>query len=755
MLGKMLRAVIVCLIVGAVIVVSPAIVNATVTDLTDTPNIDFTLGPGGSISGVVTDGSGNPIAGASVYASGNSWDYVSTGADGSYTIANLVPGQYEVLAQADGYANDYYNNVYDWSAATLVTVTDLTDTPNIDFTLGPGGSISGVVTDGSGNPIEGASVSASGDSSGSGSTGADGSYTIANLVPGKYTVSAWGSGYVMEYYNNVYDSSSATPVTVTDVTDMPHIDFTLLPGGSISGVVTDGSGNPIVGASVSASGNSSGSAATGEDGSYTIANLAPGQYVVLAQRSAYVIEYYNNVYDWSAATPVTVTDVTDIQSIDFTLGPGGSISGVVTDGSGNPIVGASVSASGNSSDSASTGADGSYTIASLAPGKYEVSAQAGGYANEYYNNVPDSSAATPVTVTDLTDIPHIDFTLGPGFSIFSISGVVKDGSGNPVVGASVSASGSSSGSASTGADGSYTIANLAAGYYVVRAEASGCVAEYYDNVYDQSSATPVALDDTPPTTPVVTDQGATTTTTGLLHASWSSGDPESGIAEYQYAIGTTSGGTDITDWTSVGSDTQETKTGLSLNVGTTYYFGVKAKNDAGLWSAVGVSDGIAVIWTPDTTPPTTPVVTDEGATTTSTSQLYASWSSGDPESGIAEYQYAIGTTSGGTDVVNWTSVGTDTAVTRTELNLTAGTAYCFAVKARNGEGLWSSVGTSDGIIAQKSAVGGNGGMPSWVWIVVGIVGAAVAVIALFAAIGFLASRPKPKKPAATDQTTDA
>ena len=203
----------------------------------------------------------------------------------------------------------------------------------------------------------------------------------------------------------------------------------------------------------------------------------------------------------------------------------------------------------------------------------------------------------------------------------------------------------------------------------------------------------------------------------------------------------------------MGSDTQETKTGLSLNVGTTYYFGVKAQNGAGLWSAVGVSDGIAVLLALDTTPPTTPVVTDEGATTTSTSQLYASWSSGDPESGIAEYQYAIGTTSGGTDVVDWTSAGTDTAVTRTELNLTAGTAYCFAVKARNGEGLWSSVGTSDGIIAQKSAVGGNGGTPSWVWIVVGIVGAAVAVIGLYAAIGFFTSRPKPQKPAATDQTT--
>ena len=147
MLGKMLRAVIVCLIVGAVLGVSPAMVNVMAANLTDAPNIDFTLGPGGSISGVVRDDSGIPIVGASVSASGNSWGSGSTGEDGSYTIANLASGSYDVSAQADGYANEYYNNVYDWSAATPVTVTDLTDTPNIDLTLGPGGSKSGAVKD--------------------------------------------------------------------------------------------------------------------------------------------------------------------------------------------------------------------------------------------------------------------------------------------------------------------------------------------------------------------------------------------------------------------------------------------------------------------------------------------------------------------------------------------------------------------------------------------------------------------------------
>jgi hypothetical protein len=207
-------------------------------------------------------------------------------------------------------------------------------------------------------------------------------------------------------------------------------------------------------------------------------------------------------------------------------------------------------------------------------------------------------------------------------------------------------------------------------------------------------------DTTPPTTPVVTDDGATTTSTSQLHASWSATDAESGIAEYQYAIGTTAGGTDVLAWTTTGTEGEVTRTGLDLSQGVTYYFSVKAKNGAGLWSEVGSSDGIAVaVPEPpsDTTPPTTPTVTDDGATTTSKNRLSASWSSTDPESGIAEYQYAIGTAPFESDVVGWTSVGGDTQVTAKCPKLDLGYTYYFSVKAINGVGLVSGVGSTDGI----------------------------------------------------------
>ncbi len=109
---------------------------------------------------------------------------------------------------------------------------------------------------------------------------------------------------------------------------------------------------------------------------------------------------------------------------------------------------------------------------------------------------------------------------------------------------------------------------------------------------------------------------------------------------------------------------------------------------------------------PDTTPPTTPVVTDDGLCTTSTNQLHASWSSSDATSGVASYQYAIGSTSGGTDVLDWTAL-TTSSVTKADLSLVVGTTYYFSVKAIDGSGNTSAVGVSDGITCVDGTVSGQ------------------------------------------------
>lgn len=208
----------------------------------------------------------------------------------------------------------------------------------------------------------------------------------------------------------------------------------------------------------------------------------------------------------------------------------------------------------------------------------------------------------------------------------------------------------------------------------------------------------VTIDLTPPSQPAVTDDGAFTTVGTQLHATWTSVDAESGIARYEYAVGTTSGGTDALGWTSAGAATDYTISGLTLVSGKTYYISVRAINGAGVASPVGISDGILV----DATPPTTPVVIDDGQFTTNTTTLHATWSSADPETGIVGFEYSIGTTAGGTELVPWIGVGMATSITRSDLTLVSGTTYYINVRATNGVGL-ASIGSSDGLTVDTTA----------------------------------------------------
>lgn len=81
-----------------------------------------------------------------------------------------------------------------------------------------------------------------------------------------------------------------------------------------------------------------------------------------------------------------------------------------------------------------------------------------------------------------------------------------------------------------------------------------------------------------------------------LSANWdASTDAESGLLRYWYAIGSTSGGNDVIDWTSAGLNTQVIRTGLSLTSGATYYFSVRAENGSGLLSTATNSNGIKIV----------------------------------------------------------------------------------------------------------------------------------------------------------------
>jgi len=426
----------------------------------------------GSISGTITDAStSNPIEDAHVVVRGPGfWNihYTHTGADGTYLIDELTSGDYTVKA----YKEDYFPGEY----PDLVTI-DGNDTTGIDIALVPvvPTGIRGTVTDiSTGDPIEGARVHAFNVNHWHHGrvayTDENGDYEI-DAPPGEYEVRACAEGYLPEEY--------PTSVIVPETGYIEDIDFALtgFDFGSISGTVTDTSGNPLNNAKIIAwkYGDFFGrSAWTDEYGDYTIENLIPGEYRVHAHKWGFEPAVYPDT--------VVVPDGGNVPDIDFALVPlhahDGVISGTVTDDStGMPIEGASLIALGHTNGPwhhfvvrrAFTDVDGNYVFDNLPDIPFKILAHAQGYYGEFYDDVHSYWEATPVT----PDADSIDIALAPREDpgIRTISGRIMDPAGQFVDGGIIflMSDGQTVDVVGTDIEGYYGFTNLQPGIYEVAA----------------------------------------------------------------------------------------------------------------------------------------------------------------------------------------------------------------------------------------------------------------------------------------------
>jgi uncharacterized repeat protein (TIGR01451 family) len=487
--------------------------------------INFSLTQGGSVTGKVTDGQGNPLANADIWADYyESRDWAGgtrTDNEGSFIIQGLAAGQYRVGAQAAGHVKKFYNNTLIYDQAEPVSVTAGQSTSGINFALEPGGAISGTIADSQGNPISGADVWAdyyeSRDWAGSARTDNEGNYTIQVLQSGQYRVGAQVAGHVQKFYNNTLVYDQAEPVIVTAGQTTSGINFALEPSGAISGTVTDGQGNPLSGISVQCEGidqSYGNSAETDANGVYTITGLPFGTYKVNSPDTGrwgdnddnWAQEWYDQKAGWDQADPVTISiSAPNAGGINFSLTQGGGISGKVTDNQGNPISGADVWAdyyeSRDGAGGTQTDEEGNYTLYSLSPGQYRVGAKVAGHVKKFYNNTLNYDEAESVSVAAGQTTSGINFALEPGGAI---SGTVTDGQGNPLSGISVqceSIDQSYGNSAETDANGAYTITGLSFGTFKVRSPDPGrwgdndgnWAQEWYDQKTGWDQADPVTI----------------------------------------------------------------------------------------------------------------------------------------------------------------------------------------------------------------------------------------------------------------------
>jgi Domain of unknown function (DUF1929)/Carboxypeptidase regulatory-like domain len=298
------------------------------------------------------------------------------------------------------------------------------------------GTVTGTVTNTSGAPIQGASVSSGGNGA---ITGADGGYTL-QVPAGSANLTAALAGY--------QNASETVTVTAGATTQAATLQIQPVNPGNVTGRVVDSNSAALSGASVNASGLNT---ITAADGSYALNNLPAGQTTIRASLTGFQ----------SGSTTVTVVAATTTAAPPITLVSGsGSITGTVRNASGAAIAGASVGYGGGT---ATTDANGNYTLTGVPVGTVQLVASASGFQS-VTQSVTVSGGATSTA----------NFTLATAPAGGTVTGKITNVSnGASLSGATVRWSG---GSTTTNTSGIYTLTNVAAGTQNITASATGYLA---------------------------------------------------------------------------------------------------------------------------------------------------------------------------------------------------------------------------------------------------------------------------------------
>ncbi len=242
------------------------------------------------------------------------------------------------------------------------------------------------------------------------STNLDGRYEFKDLPPARYRVSVTRGGYLGLDHGQRRPGEIGRPVQLADGQVLDKIDFALPRMSTITGRVTDESGEPIEGVRIFATrmmffegrrrlvpiGTSQ--IQTDDEGEYRISRLSPGNYYVMATTKetwtvtengqdrlvGYMPTYFPGATAATEARRVTLAVGQAAGAIDFSLVPGraAKVSGTAVDSRQRPFARVSMSeevrglgfASFGAGPAANVAADGSFTIPNVSPGEYTISA---------------------------------------------------------------------------------------------------------------------------------------------------------------------------------------------------------------------------------------------------------------------------------------------------------------------------------------------------------------------------------------------
>lgn len=343
------------------------------------------------------------LPGASVTLTGGAVYSAVTGADGTFNLGALAPGDYAVAIALNGYVT---------VNATATVVGGQTLTINQGLIKSGGfqdtapGTISGtVVNAGTGLPIAGAMFDLGGGLSGVSS--ATGQFAILNVPRGNYTATLSATGYVSQAYTIAFPagatgnlgalalyavSSNTAPTSLT-----------------LNGLVVDGvSRAPIAGASVTLV-ETGATVTSGADGKFVFSGITLTSFTLTTTASGY-----------QPSTLAVSVSAFGQAEITVALAPPGTgattstLQGTVRDAqSGASIAGARVSID-STTLSAVADANGQYTLSGIDQLHFSVTASAVGY--QQASAPVDLSAAGSYTLD-----PVLQPVAAAGFQVLSVT----------------------------------------------------------------------------------------------------------------------------------------------------------------------------------------------------------------------------------------------------------------------------------------------------------------------------------------------
>jgi hypothetical protein len=440
-------------------------------------SLDFFLRPGGRITvRILERATGRPVSGSELMFKRSDLPYAvvhrsEAGPDGRLELTGLEPGTYELWARG---------GVMVGRSPRLVSAIGGDAGQEIVISLDPGAEIAGVVRDSEGHPLEGARLEAVDIDAvprldGVATSGADGEFRLLGVLPGAFVLRVRKSGFL----------PGQIEVAVGSENDRRRVAITLARASSVSGVVSGPAGPaadvvvratlvaartgpaPVSGPALGTSGDEAISR-TGADGTFQLLGVPPGTVQIVARGSS---------SGFASLGPFALQPG-EHKKVALSLASCGVASGVVRSDAGAPVSGASVSAVDVEAPThAVTAPSGEYRLEVCTGRTITIVASRSSLHDALFAS-PNAARRT-VTLRPGEQKTGVDLVLPDGGQ--SISGTVLGPEGQPLGGIMVGAVaerqpvggggmivfGSEQQAVATGADGTFTIADLGARPYRV------------------------------------------------------------------------------------------------------------------------------------------------------------------------------------------------------------------------------------------------------------------------------------------------